>query len=160
MDEKKGIGKANKIPWHIKEDMKCFKSLTLGHPVIMGRKTYESIGRPLPNRINIVVTRDTTFNPHKFCSSENCDVFVAHSLDKALEIAGEKRGSEEKIFIIGGGEIYRQTLPLVDKLYLTIVEGDYNCDTFFPDYSEFKKVIHEESIESEGYKYNFLELVR
>lgn len=161
MDGKRGIGKDNGLLFQIPADLKRFRSLTRGHPVIMGRRTFESEeikGRPLPKRINIIVTREKKYNPHKFCICENCDVFIASSLEEAIEIAKEKEKKE--IFIIGGGQIYKQAMPFVDKLYLTIVEGDYGADTFFPDYSEFKKVVFEEKRESEGYKYKFLELER
>ena len=182
MDEKRGIGKDNKIPWHIRDDLIKLKSLTKGHTVILGRKTYDSMvfyynrtGRPMPGRLYIVVTRDKDYKPARD------NAVVAHSLGEAIELARKKHlrgaysvtsevaertpprwslGGEEEIFIIGGGQIFQQALPLANKLYLTIVKGDYNCDTFFPDYSEFKKVISEESKESEGYKYKFLELER
>ena len=130
LDEKRGIGKDNNLPWHISEDLKRFKQITSGHTVIMGRKTFESIGRVLPNRTNIIITRDQDFDPHKFYSSENCDVLTANSLEEAIEKAQEKEGSEE-VFIIGGGQVYAEGITKADKLYLTLVDGDFNCDTFF-----------------------------
>ncbi len=146
----RAIGKDNKLLWHIGEDLRRFKALTEGHPVVMGRKTFESLGRALPNRTNIIVTRDKMF--------EIPGVIIARSLEEAVKAA--KREEKEEIFIIGGGQIYEQAIKLADKLYLTIVEGEYDGDTFFPEYLDFKKVIFEEKHESEGYKYKFLELER
>ncbi len=164
MDEKRGIGKDNKIPWHIREDLIKLKTLTKDHVVILGRKTYDSMvwyynksGKQMPGKLYIVVTRRSLLREG---DSLRTNVTVANSLEEALSFArGRLAKLEEKeIFIIGGGQIYQQALSFADKLYLTIVEGDYNCDTFFPDYSAFKKNIHQESKESEGYKYKFLEL--
>lgn len=154
------LGKDNKLLWHIPDDMKRFRELTSGHTIIMGRKTFESIGRLLPKRTNIIITRDSSLDPHKFCSSENCDVltFICHSLEKTLDKAREI--GENEVFVIGGGQIYDQALPLADKLYLTVVEGTFDADTFFPDYSVFKKVVFKQKGESGGYKYRFLELER
>ena len=169
MDEKRGIGKDNKIPWHISEDFKHFKNITSGHPIIMGRKTWESLpSKPLPNRYNIIVTGDKTFNPHKnlihhkFVNCQICEGLectVGYSLSDAIELAKKKKGSDE-IFVIGGGQIFQQAMPLADKLYLTIVQGDYQCDTFFPDYFQFKKIISEQKAQSGTYKYRFVELER
>jgi dihydrofolate reductase len=153
ISQNRAIGKKNKLLWHIGEDLRRFKALTEGHPVVMGRKTFESLGKALPNRTNIVVTRDKMF--------EIPGVVIARSLEEAIEVAKkENPPAGGEIFIIGGGQIYEQAIKLADKLYLTIVEGEYEADTFFPDYSDFKKVIFEEKRESEGYKYEFLELER
>jgi len=146
----RAIGKDNKLLFHISEDLKRFKKITFGHPVIMGRKTFESLGKPLPKRINIIVTRNKNYK------AKGC--IICHSLIKAIEIAQKKDKNE--VFIIGGGQIYKQAIKFADKLYLTIVEGNFKADTYFPDYSEFKKVVKEEKKESEGYKYRFLELER
>lgn len=152
------LGKNNKLLWHIPEDMKRFRQLTTGHVVIMGRKTYESIGRPLPNRINIVITRDKK----KLQSIKRLnDLIICSSLEEAVEKAKhEIRSSRlpDEIFIIGGGQIYQQALPVTDKLYLTIVEGNFDADTFFPDYSEFKKTISRKDGKIETLSYSFLEL--
>lgn len=142
------LGKDNKLLWHIPEDMQHFKTITWGHPVIMGRKTYESIGKPLEGRINIVITKDKNFKPE--------GVLVAHTIEEAISI-GESRDSTE-IFIIGGGSVYHQTLKFADKLYLTVVEGIFEADTFFPEYSEFKKVIFKKVGNYKDYNYTFLEL--
>ena len=129
-DDKLGIGAHNRLLWHIKKDFQHFKKITTGHPVIMGRKTYESIGRSLPQRTNIIITRDSNF------SAPGC--LIAISLESA--IAQAKDIEKKEIFIIGGGEIYRQAMAdnLVDKLYITHVQGDFKADVFFPDYSHFK----------------------
>lgn len=162
MDKKRGIGKNNDLLFKIPEDMERFRKITKGHVVVMGRKTFESIGKPLPNRLNIVISRKAN-KTIKDCS-------VVNSLERALELAKqyeldksqEDSGHILELFIIGGGQIYEQAIKkgLVDKLYLTLVEGNYDADTFFPDYSEFKKVIDEEDRESNGYKYKFLTLER
>jgi len=149
-EKNRAIGKDNKLLWHIAEDLQRFKKITSGHPVIMGQNTFESLGRPLPNRTNIVLTFDKSFQ------APGC--IVVYSIGEAIEIASEK--DKEEIFFIGGGQIYAQAIKFADKLYLTLVEGDYDADTFFPDYSDFKKVIFEEKHESNGYKYRFLELER
>lgn len=146
----RAIGKNNKLIYHISEDLKRFKKITSGHIVIMGRKTFESIGKVLPNRINIVITRNPNFY------AEN--VIITHSLDEALRLA-ELKG-EKEVFIIGGGQIYEEAIGKADKLYLTIVEGNPDADTFFPDYSDFKKVVFEEEHKSDDLKYKFLNLER
>ena len=145
----RALGKDNKLIYQIPEDLKRFKDLTSGHAIIMGRKTFESIGRVLPNRISIVITRDLSY------SAEGA--IVVHSLDEALK---QVRDGDE-IFIIGGGQIYQEAIGLADKLYLTIVEGNPEADTFFPDYSEFKRIVWQsEQQQSDGFKYRFLELER
>ena len=124
------IGDKNSLLWHIKEDMRFFRTTTSGHPVIMGRKTFESLGsKPLPKRTNIVITRaDREFE----------GALTAHSLEEAIRMAGE----DEEIFIMGGAQIYREALPVVDRMYITVVERDYEGDTSFPeiDYSQWKLV--------------------
>lgn len=153
-DEKRGIGKNGKIPWRISEDFKRLKKITQGHPIIMGRKTYESIGKPLPGRTNIVISR----NPAMFHQLVNdTDNFVScNSLKEAINIANRSEGDEE-IFIFGGGQIYEEAMSkgLVDRLYLTIVEGDFRADTFFPDYSEFG-IISEEDGHEGKYRFKYL----
>ncbi|MBI4089416.1 MAG: dihydrofolate reductase [Candidatus Levybacteria bacterium] len=150
------LGKNGKIPWHIPEDFKRFKALTSGHPVIMGRKTWESLPiKPLPGRYNIVITRDVGFKINDLRKGK--DFTVANSLEEALRLTKSAQGDNE-VFVIGGGQIYQQAIGIADKLYLTIVEGTFDADTFFPDYSDFKKKVFEQAGESEGYKYKFLEL--
>ncbi|MCG3147561.1 MAG: IS1595 family transposase ISSsu9 [Verrucomicrobiae bacterium] len=144
------IGDAGKIPWHISDDLKRFKRLTLGHPIIMGRKTYESLGKPLPGRRNVVLTRGEPI-PNIECFS---------SLDEALQACtsplprgGEGQG-EGKVFIIGGAEIYRLALPLADTMLLTHVHRRVDGDTKFPDFdrSQWREVHREETPE-----YSFVE---
>jgi dihydrofolate reductase len=154
------LGKNNQLLWHIPDDLKRFKQLTLGHPVIMGRKTFESIlsvlGKPLPGRTNIVVTRQEYRG--RFSVEEG--VVRVDSIPDAIEKAKQAPGGEE-IIIGGGGEIYRQALPFVDKLYLTLIEDEKEGDSFFPEYeSEFTKVTFEELREYEGLKYRWIDLER
>ena len=159
MDEKRGIGKDNKIPWHIKEDLVHLKNLTRDQVVILGRKTYDSMvfyynrsGNPMPGKLYIVVTHDKDYKPAR----ENAT--VVHSLEEAISFARSHLAKLDEVFVIGGGQIFQQALPLADKLYLTIVQDDYQCDTFFPDYSEFVKVISEQKAQNESFRYKFLEL--
>ena len=153
------LGKNNKLLWHIPEDLKRFKKLTQGHAVIMGRKTFESLGKPLPNRINIIITRDKSYEVKPFDISKH-RIYIVHSLEEAIKIINGG-GSSEEIFIIGGGQIYQQALPIAQKLYLTIVDVDRpDADTYFPDYSTFSHVIYKKPGESERYRYTFVELVK
>ncbi len=117
------IGGANSLLWHISEDLRYFKEVTMGHTVIMGRKTYESIGRPLPKRKNIVISRDSALK------IEGC--IVVNSLESAIELSSE----DENPFIIGGGEIYKSAIDIVDRLYVTKVMHSYEGDTYFPEIS-------------------------
>lgn len=148
----RAIGFQNKLLYDIPEDMKHFKETTTGHVVIMGEKTFHSMNdRPLPNRVNIILTLDKDFK------AENC--LVAHSIEESIELA--KAQNKGEIFFIGGGMIYKQALPFADKLYLTIVDDEpTQADTFFPEYPEFKNIIKKEDKESNGYKYSFVELIR
>ncbi|GBE45991.1 dihydrofolate reductase type 3 [bacterium BMS3Bbin11] len=122
MDEGRLIGNEGGMPWHLPADLKFFKSVTMGKPVIMGRSTWESIGKVLPGRTNIVITRNTTLQ------AEGCQ--LAHSVDEALAIA--KKEAAEEVIIIGGGGIYEQTLNRVDRLYLTQIAAHLVGDTHFP----------------------------
>ncbi|MBI2031954.1 MAG: dihydrofolate reductase [Candidatus Levybacteria bacterium] len=157
MDEKRGIGKNNDLLFRIPQDFERMRRLTRGHPLVMGRKTFESIGRVLPERTSIVITRDP--ERVRSVSFYSPEVTIARDLIAGIEKAKQSPGSEE-IFIFGGGEIFREAIEkgLVDKLYLTIVEGDFGADTFFPDYSEFKRLMKEEFGESEGIKFRFIDL--
>jgi len=118
------LGTDNKLLWHLPDDLKRFKELTTGHAIIMGRKTFEAIGRALPNRKNIVISRQSGY------LAEGCQTVT--SFAQALEAAG----NDSEIFVIGGGEIYALALPLVKRLYLTCVDATATADTFFPDFSE------------------------
>lgn len=177
------IGNGGKLLFHISDDLKRFKALTKGHPIIMGRKTFESIGHALPERVNIVVTRNPDFKAD--------GVITVHSLEEARQkvasfsssLRGDVESSRQRssnqtpsqfpsskegevpdeIFIIGGGEIYKQALPLTDKLYLTLVESDAKGDVFFPDWrTDFtKEVFREERFdEKTGLKYTWVDLER
>ncbi len=117
------IGKDNAMPWHLPADLKHFKSLTMGKPVIMGRRTFESIGKPLPGRTNIVVTRDSAYQ------AEGCT--VVHELGDALAAAGEA----DEVMIIGGAKLYAQFIDRADWLYLTIIDAPFEGDTVFPEYT-------------------------
>lgn len=158
ISENLALGKDNKLLWYIPEDMKRFRKLTKYHVVIMGRKTFESIGKPLPNRFNIIVTRDKNYSVSMY---RYIDTVVANSLEEALQKARNNLIQKKfpgEIFIIGGGEIYEQFMEYADKLYLTIVKGTFEGDTFFPDYSEFKKVVYKKERKDNKYRYTFLEL--
>ncbi len=144
----RAIGKDNKLLWHLPEDLQRFKNLTKGHAIVMGNKTFESLGRPLPNRTNIVIAKDLDYSAP--------GGLVVHSIPEA--IAEAKKVEQNEIFIIGGGSIYAQTLDLADKLYITLVEKDFDADTFFPPYDQFKKLTFEQESEFNGLKYRFLEL--
>ncbi|WP_394666819.1 dihydrofolate reductase [uncultured Chryseobacterium sp.] len=121
MGEKNEIGFENQLLWHLPKDLKHFKEITSGHPVIMGRKTYESIGKPLPNRTNIVVSRKTDWFEE--------GILIVGSIKEAVKFA---KKIDEEVFIIGGGKIYEQTMDIVDKLEVTLVKTDLEADTFFP----------------------------
>ena len=129
------IGINNGIPWYLPADLKYFKKTTLNHHIIMGRKSYESIGRPLPKRTNVIVTRDP------FYIASNC--LVVHSVEEGLKLALDN--NDDEAFIIGGGEIYRQSMPFVDRLYLTEVDLEVEGAVYFPeiDFSEWDLVFEE-----------------
>jgi len=151
----RAIGKDNQILFHVADDLKRFKELTVGHPIIMGRKTFESIlamiGKPLPKRQNIVVTRDKNYAYE--------GVLIAHSFTEALEMARALNPIE--IHIGGGAEIYKQALPFTDKLFLTLFDDDRPGDSSFPDYKdEFKEVARHGIRENNGLKYEWVDYVR
>ncbi len=148
------IGRNNQLLWHISEDLRYFKKITGGHTVIMGRKTWESIGRPLPNRRNIVVSR--SINADSLAGAE-----VYGSLENAITAASSdinNLSTDFQIFIIGGGEIYRQALPVAHRLYLTLVHTPIeDADTFFPDidYNQWREVSRESQPRGEKFEYPF-----
>jgi len=146
------LGKDNKLLWHLPEDLKRFKKLTLNHVVVMGRKTFESIGKALPNRINVVVTRNKSYK------SSNNKVIVCHSFKKALQVG--KKYEKKELFIIGGGQIYSQAINVADKIYLTIINRKFKGDVFFPEFSQFKKVVFRKKAFFKDFTYEFLELER
>ena len=125
MGKNRAIGKDNQLLWHLPNDLKHFKELTLGHPIIMGRKTYESIGKPLPNRTNIVVSRKKDWFEE--------GILIVGTLKEALKFA---KKIDENFFIIGGGNIYEQTIDLADKLEVTLVDTNADADTFFPEIND------------------------
>ncbi|WP_221564807.1 dihydrofolate reductase [Alkalihalobacillus sp. TS-13] len=124
MGKNRVMGKDNDLPWHLPEDLKWFKRVSSGHTIIMGRKTYESIGKPLPNRKNVIVTNDKNYE------AEGC--VVTHSLDEALRQDGEE------LIIIGGAEIFKQVLEKTSRIYLTYIDEEFEGDTYFPDLDESK----------------------
>jgi dihydrofolate reductase len=141
------IGRNNALPWHLPSDLRRFKALTLGHAVVMGRKTFEAIGRPLPGRQNIVISRQPSFSA--------AGVEVARSLPEALE-----RARGEDVFVIGGGEIFEQAIPLADRVYLTVVDDEVEGDVWFPELDgEAWRVTHDEphpADERHAHAYRFL----
>jgi len=144
MDESRIIGKDNKLPWHLPEDMKHFSDLTRGHTVFMGRKTYESLPdrfRPLPGRKNVVASR----NIEKFTGCK--EVLITDSPANFIESAraGEIKLPSEKLWIIGGSQIYRDTMNLWEELYLTVVDGSHDGDAFFPEFESNFKLVAEEA---------------
>lgn len=194
IDEKRGMGKDGGIPWHIPGEQKRFKDITTPHPMIMGRKTFASIGRVLPGRPHIIVTRNAEYKVE--------GATIVESVKKALEVAKEleeerlenvrannssvihakagiqeagspiksgmttnqdpsilpKREGEPEVFFIGGGEIFKEAFGFLDRLYLTIIEKDFHCDTFFPEYRQFTKVIENEEHTFEDISYTYLTL--
>lgn len=143
MADNRIIGKDNQMPWHLPADFAWFKRCTMGKPVVMGRKTYESIGRPLPGRLNIVISRDASL----FIEG----VTTVTSIEQALEVAAEV----EEVMIIGGGAIYAACLPMANKLYITHIEAEIEGDTQFPDWgNEFKETYSEAYQADEKNAYN------
>jgi dihydrofolate reductase len=146
IDTQRGIGINNQLPWHLPEDLAFFKRTTSGHPIIMGRKTFDSIGRPLPNRRSIVITRNPEWK-HE-------GVEAVTSLQAAAELVGDTEA-----FIIGGAQIFVEALPLTDRLLVTEIDKTFNCDTFFPqiDPSQWKEVSRERyHSEQNGFDFAFV----
>ena len=146
MSQNSVIGLRNELPWHISEDLKNFKKITLNHSVIMGRKTYYSIGKPLKDRKNIVISRDTSLKID--------GVEVVNSLEKAIL----KTDESSEIFIIGGQQIYSIALPLATHMYITKVNGIFDGDAFFPDYieDEWREIAREDLITDKNLRFSFL----
>jgi dihydrofolate reductase len=146
----RALGKSNDLLWRIPDDLKRFKALTTGHPIVMGRKTFESIGKPLPNRTSIIITRDPNWHFE--------GVITAGSIEEALEKA---RLLDSAIFVVGGGQIYEQAVPFVDRLCLTLIDATKDADIYFPAYeSAFTKITYHEDREHEGLKYRWVDLAR
>lgn len=151
MDRNRVIGRNNQLPWHLPADLKHFKTLTMGHTMIMGRKTFDSIGRPLPGRVSIVITRNRAYAP--------ADVVVVYSLDEALAAAPH----DDEVFIIGGADVFREALPIAHRLYLTVIDHDFDGDTFLPEIGSGWREVSREDHEPDAknlYRYSFRTLER
>jgi len=152
MSENRVIGKDNQLPWHLPADLKHFKKVTLGKPILMGRKTYESIGRPLPGRCNVVITKEIDYQ------APGC--VVVNSIEQALITTKENA----EIFVMGGALLYQAMLPLIQRLYMTIIHQAFDGDTFFPllnqdDWQEIERIDHAKDREN-PYSYSFFILDR
>ena len=152
MDKNRAIGIENRLPWHLPADLQHFKRVTMGKPVIMGRNTYESIGKPLPGRLNIVVTRDAAYQ------APGCT--LANSFEDAIKKAGE----QEEIMIMGGASFYEHTIGKADRLYLTFVDTEVQGDAFFPawndaEWQEVERVSHQAD-DKNAFNYDFVTLER
>lgn len=150
MDNNRVIGKDNQLPWHLPADLAYFKKTTMGHSIVMGRKTFVSIGRPLPGRENIIVTRNHSFQ------AEGCTVI--HSVDDIKVIASKRK---EEVFVIGGAEIFQATLPFADRLYMTKIDAHFPGDTFFPsfDETEWQLISSKKGLKDEKNPYDYTFLV-
>ncbi|MCF6137327.1 dihydrofolate reductase [Pseudalkalibacillus berkeleyi] len=143
MGSNRVIGKDNDLPWHLPEDLKWFKKVSTGHTIIMGRKTYESIGKPLPNRKNVIVTTDQSYE------AEGC--VVTHSIEEALQQSGD-----EKV-VIGGTQIFKQVLDQTDRIYMTYIDEEFEGDTFFPELDDSNWILKskEKGIKDEKNPYDY-----
>jgi dihydrofolate reductase len=157
MARDRSIGLKNALPWRLPADLRHFRALTTNHPILMGRKTYQSLGRPLPNRTNVVITRDPDF------AAPGC--LVAHSLDEALSLAAAHAPvNDPQVFVIGGENLYAQALARADRLYITLIEADIEGDAWFPEFNwdewqEIERVVHPAD-EQNAYACTFLTLER
>ncbi|MFH2203859.1 MAG: dihydrofolate reductase [Elusimicrobiota bacterium] len=147
MSENRVIGRDNRLPWHISEDLKRFKRITTGHAVIMGRKTYESIGQLLPNRTNIIMTRDRKY--------EREGAVVVHSFDEAI-----RRSKGDEVFVIGGEEIYRRAIQRADRIYLTLIHDELIGDAYFPEFQPTDYTVTEQKRFAEPLPHTFMVLTR
>ena len=141
-DKNRVIGYENKMPWHLPGDLQYFKDMTMGKPIIMGRKTFESIGRPLPGRRNIVITRNDAYSAQ--------GIETVSSLDAALALVKDV----PEIMIIGGAQIFEQAMPMADKLYVTLIDQEFKGDTYFPRYDGWRLTSSQQAIDS-GIGYSF-----
>ena len=141
------IGQDNKMPWHIPNELAYFKEKTMGKAIVMGRSTFESIGRPLPGRLNIVITRNTSY--------EAAGVTVVHSIEEAIETANQHH---EEVMIIGGEQIFKEVLPYADLLYITLIQHEYEGDTYFPSYEHDWEIIStsEKNTTDSGIQYTYM----
>ncbi len=153
MAENRVIGLKNQLPWHLSADLKRFKQITMGFPIIMGRKTYESIGRPLPGRQNILISRNPSFK------AEGCQVF--HDLDDAIQMAVS---AYEQVFVIGGATLYAEALKWASRIYLTQVHAQIDGDTFFPEFASLDwSETHRETFDDDptvDFSYSFIQFER
>ena len=142
------IGVENRLPWHLPEDLQHFKTLTMGHHIVMGRKTYDSIGKPLPGRTTVIVTRNVDY------AVPGC--MAANSIDAALIIASD----DDEVFFVGGAELYKQAIPMADRMYITEIKRDFPGDAHFPtfDPAHWNEVSREKHVTqgSESYEYHFV----
>lgn len=156
MSQNRVIGRNNQLPWHMPADLKRFKTLTTGHTIVMGRKTYESIGKPLPNRNNIILTRDPNYH------ATGCN--IALNFEDILNQTKEDQNSTNELFIIGGAQIYQQLLNFINRIYLTIIHHEFSGDTFFPEidkqsWKELECIAHFAD-DANPYNYSFITLER
>jgi dihydrofolate reductase len=161
MAQNRIIGNNNAIPWRLPHDLKHFKELTMGHPIIMGRKTHDSIGRLLPGRTSIIITRQPDY--------EVPGALVVNSIGEALSICSQTRSEEgehldqvNECFVIGGADIFQQMLPLCDRIYMTEIHRDFEGDAYFPEFdrNDWREVSHEEHVDDNGLEYHFATLDR
>lgn len=147
MDIQQAIGLNNALPWRLPAELAYFKKTTMNHTILMGRKTYESIGKPLPNRTNVILTQNKDYE------AEGC--VIVHSVEEALELA-----KNQEVFVIGGAEVFQLFMPLVERLYITLIEHEFEADTFFPEFDIEEWVLQssEEGIKDDKnpYDYSFL----
>ncbi|MEK4137182.1 type 3 dihydrofolate reductase [Kurthia sp. FSL E2-0154] len=142
-DNNRVIGLNNEMPWHLPGDLAYFKEKTMGKPIIMGRNTFESIGRPLPGRRNIIITRNKAY--------EAAGAEIVHSLEEALELT---KDAEEQM-VIGGEQIFKEALPLADRLYITKIDYSFEGDTFFPSYEDWVEKTTTENHEANGFTFRY-----
>ncbi len=154
MDRKRGIGVDNRLPWRLSADLKRFRELTMGHHIIVGRKTFESIGGPLAGRRMIVVSRDRIYK------AEGCD--IAHSVEDAVNLARER--GESEVFICGGAQVYAQSIEIADRMYLTFVDAEVAADTFFPEFDKGEWIeresVYRPADEKNQYSFTFKLMVK
>ncbi len=156
MAKNRVIGRNNALPWQLPPDLKRFKELTMGHHIVMGRKTYESIGRPLPGRTSVIITRQPDYQVP--------GAIVVASIDQALKVCSEGKEVDQEIFVIGGAQIYRQSLGLCQRIYITEIQQEFDGDTLFPELNqqEWREISREKYRlnDGDGLEYHFVVLDR
>jgi dihydrofolate reductase len=160
MDKNRGIGKNNSIPWHLPKELAYFKKITENNIVVMGRKTYESIGKPLPNRVNIVISGTQDISNDSTLTFPSVDNFM--SFLNAYKLVDIMTGEGLDIYIIGGATIYEQFLPYADELYITTINEEFDCDTFFPKFGDEWTPIIESAVPivDNGYELHFARYIK